>query len=136
MSIRLTAKLKLAAIAGAAIVAASAAGAQDNGRDRDSTTETIRVYAPHRFIVERGPGIGPIQKISTSRSVRFDDLDLRSRAGARELRTRVSEAASEICSQLADISRVPEQPGTSCLKEAAQDALVRADAAIRDARNY
>jgi UrcA family protein len=136
MSIRLTAKLKLAAMAGAAIVAASAASAQDYDRGRDSTTETIKVYAPHHFTVERRPGNGPVQKISLSRTVRFDDLDLRTGSGARELRARVSEAASAVCSQLADISRIPEQPGTSCFKEAKQDALVRADAAIRDARSY
>ena len=136
MSIHLTAKLKLAAIAGAAIVAASAAAAQDYDRGRDSTTETIRVYAPRHFTVDRRPGNGPVQKISLSRSVRFDDLDLRTGSGARELRARVSAAASEVCTQLADVSRVPEQPGTSCFKEAKQDALVRADAAIRDARNY
>lgn len=136
MSIHLTAKLKLAAIAGAAIVAASAAVAQDYDRDRDSTTETIRVYAPRHFTVDRRPGNGPVQKISLSRSVRFDDLDLRTGSGARELRARVSAAASEVCTQLADVSRVPEQPGTSCFKEAKQDALVRADAAIRDARSY
>ena len=135
MSIRLTSKLKLGAIAGAAIFIASAAGAQDFDRGRD-TTETIRVYAPRHFTVERRPMNGPVQKISLSRSVRYDDLDLRTRTGARELRMRVSAAAADVCSQLADISRVYEQPGTSCFTDAKQDALVRADAAIRDARNY
>jgi len=134
MSIRLTSKLKLGAIAGAAIFIASTAGAQDFDRDRD-TTETIRVYAPRHFTVERRPMNGPVQKISLSRSVRYDDLDLRTRTGARELRMRVSAAAADVCSQLADISRVPEQPGTSCFTDAKQDALVRADAVIRDARN-
>jgi len=136
MSVRLTSKLKLGAIAGAAMFIASAAGAQDFDRDRSDTTETIRVYAPRHFTVERRPMNGPVQKISLSRSVRYDDLDLRTRTGARELRMRVSAAAADICSQLADISRVHEQPGTSCFTDAKQDALVRADAVIRDARNY
>jgi UrcA family protein len=135
MSIRLITNLKHAAIAGAAVFAASAALAQDYDRDRD-TTETIRVYAPRHFTVERRPMNGPVQKISLSREVRFDDLDLRTRSGARELRMRVRAAAADVCSKLADISRIPQQPGTSCFTDAKQDALVRADAAIRDARNY
>jgi UrcA family protein len=135
MSIRLSAKLKLAAIAGALVLGASAAAAQDYDRDRD-TTETIRVYAPRHFAVERRPMNGPVQKISLSRSVRYDDLDLRTRTGAHELRMRVNAAAADVCSQLADISRIPEQPGTSCFTAAKQDALLRADAAIRDAREY
>jgi UrcA family protein len=136
---RLTSKLKLATIAASVgiIVAVSAASAQDYDRNGTSdTTETIRVYAPHALRVERQPHNGPVEKISLSRSVRYDDLDLRTRFGAHELRVRVGRAAADICSQLSDINRVPEQPGTSCYQSARQDALLRANAAIRDARSY
>jgi len=135
MSIRLASKFNLVAIAGAAVIAASAAGAQNYDRGRSDTTETITVYAPH-LKVDRRPMNGPVEKVSLSRSVRYDDRDLRTRSGARELRMRVNAAASDVCSQLADIDRVPEQPGTSCLQAARQDALLKADAAIRDARSY
>jgi UrcA family protein len=135
----LTSKLKVAALAASvgAIVASTAASAQDYDRGGASdTTETIRVYAPRALRVERQPQNGPVEKISMSRSVRYDDLDLRTRFGAHELRMRVDKAAADICSQLSDINRVPEQPGTSCYQSARQDALLRANAAIRDARSY
>lgn len=137
---RLSSKLSFAAIAVSvgALISASAARAQDYDRYEAAgdTTETVRVIAPHPLRVERQPLNGPVEKISLSRTVRYDDLDLRTRFGARELRIRVREAAAEVCSQLADIDRLPEQPGTSCYQSARQDALLRADAAIRDARSY
>ena len=132
---------KLVILAGAigAILAASAAYAQDYDRDRPvsyaSSTETVEVYGP-RLRVERAPLNGPVDKISLSRLVRYDDLDLRTAGGARELRARVREAAQDVCGTLADAYPIPEAPGTSCYKTALQDALLRVDGAIRDAREY
>jgi UrcA family protein len=131
---------KLAILAGAigAILATSAAHALDYDRDRAtyaSSTETIEVIAP-RLRVERAPLNGPVNKISLSRHVRYDDLNLRTARGASELRARVRDAAQDVCGTLAQAYPVAEAPGTSCYKTALQDALLRVDGAIRDARAY
>ena len=133
---------KLAILTGvlSVVVAASAAHAQDSDRERamgygNPSTETIEVYGP-RLRVERSPMNGPVKKISFSRLVRFDDLDLRTPSGARELRLRVRDTAHDICAQLAAAYPIPEASGTSCYRTALQDAELRADAAISDARSY
>jgi len=74
-------------------------------------------------------GNGPIQIISLSRSVRFNDPDLRAGAGARELRARVIGCSGGLFA----IGRHQSGSGTarpSCFKKAKRDAL------IRDARSY
>jgi UrcA family protein len=119
-----------------ALLAVSAVQARDVDRDvtiQNTSGEKIEVYAP-RFRVDRSPLNGPVNKISLSRSVYYDDLDLRTASGARELRLRVHDMARDICSQLEDASPVPEAPGTSCYRTAVKDAMWRADDAIRDAR--
>lgn len=132
---------KFAILAGTVgvILSAAAAQSQDYGGDRPasytSSTETIEVYGP-RLRVERAPMNGPVSKLSLSRAVRYDDLNLRTARGAGELRSRIREAAQDVCETLAAAYRVPEMPGTSCYRTALQDAMLRADSAIRDSRNY
>lgn len=133
---------KLAILAGAIgmIVAASAAHSQESDRERamgygNPSTETIEVYGP-RLRVERRPMNGAVERISFSRLVRYDDLNLRTASGARELRLRIRDTAHDICSQLAAAYPIPEASGTSCYRTALQDAQLRADEAIRDARSY
>jgi UrcA family protein len=119
-----------------ALLAVSAAQARDVDRDvtiQNASSEKIEVYAPH-FRVDRSALNGPVNKISFSRSVYYDDLDLRTARGARELRLRVHEMARDVCSELEDAYPVPEAPGTSCYRTAVKDAMWRADDAIRDAR--
>ena len=66
----------------------------------------------------------------------FDDLNLRSRRGAQELRYRVREAARDVCDTLRDAYPVRQAPYTSCYVDAVKDALIHADEAISDARDY
>ena len=120
-----------------ALFAISPVLARDVDRDvasQTSSTEKIEVYAPH-FRVDRSSVNGPVNKIALSRAVRYDDLDLRTARGARELRLRVHDMARDICSQLEEAYPVPEAPGTSCYRTAVKDAMWRADDAIRDARD-
>lgn len=133
---------KFAMLAGAigVVLAASAAHSQDVDRDRavtynNSATETIEVYGP-RLRVDRAPMNGPVSKISLSRNVRYDDLNLRTARGARELRVRIRNTAQDVCSLLADAYPVPQASGTSCYRTTLQDGLLWADEAIRDARSY
>jgi UrcA family protein len=119
-----------------ALLAVSAVQARDIDRNvqiQNTSSEKIEVYAPH-FRVDRPPLNGPVNKISLSRSVYYNDLNLRTASGARELRLRVHDMARDICSQLEDAYPVPEASGTSCYRTAVKDAMWRADDAIRDAR--
>jgi UrcA family protein len=75
-------------------------------------------------------------RMTESRAVSFADLDLRSRAGAHELRSRVREAADEICGSLADAYPADVADYGTCYRESVRNGLVRANAAITDARHY
>jgi UrcA family protein len=121
-----------------ALLALSPVMASDIDRDvtsQSAATEKIEVYAPH-VRVDRSPLNGPVHKISMSRAVRYDDLNLRTARGAHELRLRIRDVARDICSQLEETYPVPEAPYTSCYRTAVNDAMLRADGAIRDAREY
>jgi len=128
---------KTALLAGAAglMLSVSGAQAQDYGYSQVAyEPESVIVQAP-RYRVERY-GLNAPSKISLSQLVPYDDLDLRTRDGAQELRFRVGEAAREICTQLVVSTQIPQLPGTHCYRDAYQAGLVRAQAAIRDARSY
>ncbi|HEY4942784.1 MAG TPA: UrcA family protein [Rhizomicrobium sp.] len=130
MSVHSLLKPALLASALGTLLAIPAANAQDNGRYSNAAysndNETVTVTAPN-FRVQRGT-FGTPQKVSLSRAVPYDDLDLRTPQDARALRQRVAETARDICDQLADAYPGPEASGTSCYRSA------RADEAIRDAR--
>lgn len=130
----------LAASAVGLMLAAAPASAQDYDNSADDSYQTgpneqIEVIAP-RYREDRTPLNGPLGKLSLSQTVHFGDLDLRTRDGARELRYRVRETAHAVCEQLADEYPVKQAPGTNCYKTAVESAMSKADAAIRDARNY
>ena len=95
--------------------------------------EELQVIAP-KFHREGTRLIGLPDKVSLSTQVRYDDLNLLSWRGAYELRRRVSVAAWETCTRLAQAYPVYTLSGTSCYKSALESALLRADEAIDDAR--
>ncbi|HEY5337290.1 MAG TPA: UrcA family protein [Rhizomicrobium sp.] len=118
--------------------AASPANAQDSGRYSNAAyqdSESVQVTAP-RFRVDSSRLNGPLERISLSTSVRYDDLNLRTRRGARMLKWRVRDSAQQVCTQLGEAYPVYQANGTSCYKTALQNGSLRADAAIRDARDY
>jgi UrcA family protein len=136
---------KLAFLAGAAglVLMAAQASAQNYGPPPPrgaagyGPNEEITVQAP-RFreqgSAQRSLDLPP-ERVSLSVPVRYDDLDLRTRAGAFELRRRVVRAAYGVCGQLRDA--YPFHPLTSspsCLREARDNALSRADSAISEVR--
>lgn len=69
-----------------------------------------------------------------STAVPAGDLDLTTPGGARALRVRVRHAAHAVCGELRDAYPLYQLPGTSCLREALQNGLVKADEAIAEAR--
>jgi UrcA family protein len=123
--------LRAALIAAALGFAASPALAQDYGY---SDGENIIVTAP-RFHEEGNPMRAVPEKVSLSTQVRYDDLDLRSWRGERTLRWRVRDAAQDVCTQLAQAYPLRQAPGTSCYRKALQNGMIRANEAIRDARD-
>jgi UrcA family protein len=121
-------KVRLALVSGAFVFAASAAYAQDG-------SDSVTVTAPH-FRADSTRVGGPLERVSLSGTVRYDDLNLQTREGARELRWRVQEQAQAICRNLAEAYQVYQMNGTSCYRDALNNALVRADEAIEAARDY
>ncbi|HWA29858.1 MAG TPA: UrcA family protein [Rhizomicrobium sp.] len=117
---------------GVALIAFAAAPAlaQDTGYDGES----VIVTAP-RFHVEGNLMRNVPEKVSLSAQVRTDDLDLNSWRGRQTLRWRVRDAAQGVCTQLYEAYPFRQQPGTSCYRKALQDGMLRANAAIRDARD-
>lgn len=136
-SIRL---LALAASAAGALLAGSAALAQDTDNYNEAAysadpTEQVIVVAPD-IREDRSGAFGLLNKVSMSRPVSYHDLDLTTRDGARELRDRVRDTARDICQQLAEEYPYKQQPGsTKCYEGALKNGMVRADAAIRQARD-
>ncbi len=133
--------LKPALLASAlgALILVPAAQARDDGRYNDaayssSDTESVTVYAPH-FHVDRSSPLGAPDRVSLSRAVPYNDLDLRSPQDAHELRVRVATAAREICDQLQDATQTQEARDTSCYRTARENAMVRVRALVSDARN-
>jgi len=124
----------LATALGAALVVLPAS-AQDYGRDNDTTdaTESVIVTAPD-FHAERDT-MGLPGKLTLRREVSYRDLDLRTHDGARELKARVADTVRAICDQLHDAYPFKEQPMEHCFTNAYRDAMVKAEAAIRDVRS-
>jgi UrcA family protein len=95
--------------------------------------ESVIVIAPPR--ADRS-SLAPTEITRLSTNVAYSDLDLRTYAGAHELRARVRDAARDVCGQL--VARFPHAlyDTTSCYKQALYSGLNRADTAIGNARHY
>lgn len=118
-------------------LAASAASAQSYGpvTPPSGSNEVVTVTAPKLHQRQRSTIGAPIVNVSLSREVRFDDLDLATASGARELRARVRHTAKALCNQLDQQYLVTEDDGKGCVGAATQDALEQADSAIHGARS-
>lgn len=130
----------LAASALTVMLAAPSVSAQDyyddTSYDRGPTEEVI-VQAPEYYRTQRDSATGaPIVDVAMSREVRFDDLDLRSRWGVRELRTRVSATARQLCDRLNVRYPATTSDSPDCFRTAYNDAMAQAEDAIDRARGY
>jgi UrcA family protein len=128
-------RLSLLAAAAGLAFAVSPAMAQGYayGAPAYGPTEEVIVTAPP-ILRGEGGNLDVPGRATMSIPVRYDDLNLTSGSGARALRHRVRMAARDVCVQLAAAAPVRQLNGTSCYKTALDNGLVRADAAIRDAR--
>src|SRR5438445_11523346 len=128
--------------AGALALMVGTAAAQDYDRYQDQTgysapPETVEVYAPrYRHTHERSAIGAPIVHASISQEVRFDDLDLRTPWGARELRSRIRFTADALCKQMDVRYPIATDDSPPCYRAAFEKAMYQADAAIAQARGY
>ena len=97
--------------------------------------EEITVYGPRRH-EQRGDLGAPIQDVAISQAVRFDDLDLRTEWGARELRHRIEYTARVMCQRLDTMYPIKADDSPPCYRTAVDQAMYQADSAISQARNY
>jgi UrcA family protein len=95
-------------------------------------TETVIVRAP-QYGPQRSEIGAPIENVSLSREVRFDDLDLRTSWGAQALRDRVRRTALDLCQQIEN-RYVTMDDGPPCYRTAYEDAMAQAEEAIRSTR--
>jgi UrcA family protein len=93
--------------------------------------ERVDVFMPHDQRSEIG---APIEYRTVSRAVRFDDLDLTTRQGARELRDRVRRTARELCRRPEFSIAVAPVNGPACYGTAVEEAMDQVDNAIAQAR--
>ena len=94
--------------------------------------EEVEVIAP-RYHPRSAIG-AEIRDVALSREVRFDDLNLRTAWGARELRARVRYTASNLCMKLDVRYPVSADNSPPCYSTAVRNAMYEADEAISDAR--
>jgi len=126
-----------AALALGSALVATAAGAAPYGpvTPPSGMDEVITVTAPRPHERQRSSIGAPIVNVSLSREVRFDDLDLRSDRGARELRSRVRHTARALCRQLESQYLVTDDDAYPCTSSAVDGAMQQADEAIESARS-
>ena len=82
------------------------------------------------LVTARAPESGESRTASLSREVAIGDLDLRSRSGSRELHSRISLAASTLCSRL----NAPRD--SDCYEDAVRDAMAQARSSLHAGRSY
>lgn len=123
----------------ALLLAAAPAAAQDRDTGdttyRDAPPEQVEVIAPRHHGERSAIGV-PIVDVSMSRDVRYDDLDLSTYRGVRELRSRIRYAARDMCARLSIRYPVETSDSPPCYENAVADAMDQADAAIDKARSY
>ena len=116
------------AAAGLALTLATPAGAQPGDYDRYDTGPSypggVTVTAPP--FRERDSATGaPIEWVSASRAVRYDDLDLSRSWDAHVLRARVARAARAACDQLDAFYPIDAPNNPPCVRNAIRDAMDR-----------
>lgn len=95
----------------------------------DGTNVTVAV-PPYRYPWPNKIG-APVEDVSLSWPVRYDDLDLRSPAGIEVLRARIRLTARLECNDLDFFHPVGITDIPTCYTAAVDDAMYRADMAIR-----
>jgi UrcA family protein len=118
----------LGAAALGVLFAASSASAQ-------TYNERVDVTAPRLHDEPRDSVMSATaDRVSMSEAVSYRDLDLRTANGARRLEERVRFAAQNVCRRLDRLYPITEPGNPSCVQDAIQTGMERADAAVDHVR--
>jgi UrcA family protein len=143
---RFSSTISAALLAGTAglLLSAAPASAQGYGYGEaaygpPANEEVIVTAPPPTAFREQGSGMRsldfPPERVSLSRAVPYGDLDLTSWQGANELRHRVVATARQVCGELRDAYPFHQLTTSNrCFRDARENGLLRADAAIGDAQ--
>ena len=96
--------------------------------------EEVIIQAPRYHGPSRSTIGAPIRDVGMSQPVRYDDLDLRTYDGVRELRERIRYTARTLCHKLDVAYPISVSDSPDCYRSAMADAMDQADAAIDRAR--
>ncbi|HKD23544.1 MAG TPA: UrcA family protein [Rhizomicrobium sp.] len=132
-------------IGGSLALMAQAAGAQNYGTN---PTPYPADAAPPENVIVSAPPVGrsyigaAIRNVSVSRTVRTDDLDLRTEEGAQQLRNRVFFTADSLCHWLNAMNPIDAEGWSSgmwprdsrCYRDAVQGGMKQAVNAVSAAR--
>jgi UrcA family protein len=133
----------------ASALALSLAGTAAKAADRDDPDSNtyarqdteIEVIAP-RPRPEHSTIGAPIRNVGLQKDVRFDDLDLRTAYGEHVLKNRIRQTARNLCQELhalypisADGVSTTPGPKEECYRNAVDNAMEQANAAIGEARH-
>jgi UrcA family protein len=126
-----------ASVVGLALAAPSAhaQAAYDDGASYQNGPDEVIIQAPRYH--QRYSQIGaPIEDVAISRVVPYDDLDLRTGWGARELRARVFQAAYSACDEMDVVYPISTADSPSCYRTAIRSGMRQARDAIGAARGW
>jgi UrcA family protein len=125
--------LRMALLAGTVgLTFSAAASAQDysgNPAVARDTTEEFVITAPRHHNYRSAIG-APIEDVSLSETVRYDDLDLRTDWGIHKLHERISAKAQELCRRLDVTHPIAVSDSPPCYRTAMDEASQLAIAAI------
>jgi UrcA family protein len=117
--------LSVAAAAAFGLALTAAAQAQPGYGRYDNDPDTVggvTVTAPRFHDRDSATG-APIEWVSTSRAVRYGDLDLSRPWGARELRARITRAARSACDELDSAYPLTAADSPPCVRNAIRQAM-------------
>jgi UrcA family protein len=125
--------LAAALLAGVAIAATAPVRAQDYSNAAYDEPESVIVEVPRLHTAPDGT-------VKMTRDVDIRDIDLRTRDGARALRSRIRETAEDMCEELwsrttAPGERVEGSDLRRCAHDAYRKAMSQVHEAIYEARN-
>ena len=126
MSATVSRIVKLCAATALGLAIAGPAGAQPGYYDDSGLYYPggVTVTAPPSHQRDSATG-APIEWVSASRVVYYDDLDLSQYWGVRELRARVARAARAACDELDTAYPIDAPNNPPCVREAIRDAMDR-----------
>ena len=117
---------KVRSIALAALIAG--AGISAGAMAADLTEVVIQGTRMTKQVTQGAHPGSPVESATLSMKVGYSDLDLGTAGGAKELGSRVSNAATLICNEL---DRIFNSSDASCVKQVTDGGMKQADKAIK-----